>query len=573
MKSIAHFPKRILLLCFRIMPFVFFILLLGIALILYDDYGGFTDEILEIQTAAVNAKYILSKFPAWFANTEISVPIIGKLQNMPDLLSYDDRTYGTAVMMPSIFINQIPGVELNAAQFLNFRRFYTFLNFYFAMIAFFILLKIRFKNALIALTGTIMLMLTPRFFAESFYNCKDIVFFSWVMVCLCGIGWYMMKNSRWGLVLFCFGFAFAANTRLAGFFLWPAFLIISGLNHWIRKIRNPNIIRSWLLALIVSLLLFYAVTPYLWGSPTTRLSEGIRFSSSQITDRETELLTEANLKPLGQAELFLGNYVDTKQIWYYLPVWMGITIPVFYILLFLAACFGIGRSVLPAIRKRKFSADLLFDWFCLAFFLTGLIGIILLKMNLYNGWRHAYFLYAPFIYLAVLGFQALLSMPVKNHVLRTCKNAALLCMMLYSFFSTGSWVLRNHPLDFVYFNEIGRNYAQQFSRDYWGVASKNCILDLLKEFNGRRISLDLNADYTWGSIEYSLMRLPQKEQDKFDPVWKTENAEYLCYSYKNTPGNQHSIPDFEMIKTYAIDGYDVAAIYKRVRNFKWPGAE
>ncbi|NMB92805.1 MAG: hypothetical protein GYA26_01165, partial [Flexilinea flocculi] len=269
------------------MPFVFFILLLGIASILYDDYGGFTDEILEIQTAAVNAKYILSKFPAWFANTEISVPIIGELQNMPDLLSYDDRTYGTAVMMPSIFINQIPGVELNAAQFLNFRRFYTFLNFYLAMIAFFILLKIRFKNALIAMAGTIMLMLTPRFFAESFYNCKDIVFFSWVMVCLCGIGWYMMKNSRWGLVLFCLGFAFAANTRLAGFLLWPAFLLVSGLNHWIRKIKNANVIRSWLLALIVSLLLFYAVTPYLWGSPTTRLSEGIRFSSSQITDRET----------------------------------------------------------------------------------------------------------------------------------------------------------------------------------------------------------------------------------------------------------------------------------------------
>ena len=573
MNSVSRLSKRILVLCLRLMPFVFFILLLGIALILHDDYGGFTDEILEIQTAAVNAKYILSKFPAWFANADISIPIIGELQNMPDLLSYDDRTYGTAVMMPSLFLNQIPGVNLNAAQFLNFRRFYTFLNFYLAMIAFFILLNIRFKNTLIAMTGTVMLMLTPRLFAESFYNCKDIIFFSWVMICICGIGWYMMTDLRWGLVLFCLGFAFAANTRMAGFLLWPAFLIVTSLNHRIRKIRNPNAIRSWIIALIFSLVLFYTITPYLWDSPISRLFEGIRFSSSQVTERESTLLTEAGLKPLGQAELFLGNYVDTKQVWYYLPVWMGITIPLFYILLFLAACFRIGSSFLPTIRQQKLCADLLFDWFCLAFFLTGLIGIIILKMNLYNGWRHAYFLYAPFIYLAVFGFHALLSIPAKNHVMMTCKNAALLGMMMYSFFSTGSWVIKNHPLEFVYFNEIGRNYAQQFSRDYWGVASKSCVLDLLKEFNGRRISLDLNADYTWGSIEYSLMRLPQKEQDKFDPVWKTENAEYLCYSYKNISGNQHSIPDFEIIKTYTIDGYDVAAIYKRIRNFKWPGAE
>ncbi len=199
-----------------LIPIFFFILLLCAAFVLHDDYGGFTDEVLEIETAAVNAKYILSKFPALVPDTDILIPVVGSLDKVPDLLTYDDRTYGTAVMLLTIFVNQIPGISLNTAEFLNFRRLYTFFSFFLALICFFFLLKTRFENTLIAMIGTIMLTLTPRFFAESFYNCKDIVFFSWFLISLSGIGIYLIRRSNWGLFIFCIGFGLAANTRLIG---------------------------------------------------------------------------------------------------------------------------------------------------------------------------------------------------------------------------------------------------------------------------------------------------------------------------------------------------------------------
>ncbi|MHC1773483.1 MAG: hypothetical protein AB9907_17445 [Flexilinea sp.] len=552
-----------------LMPFVFFILLLCAAFVLHDDYGGFTDETLEIETAAVNAKYILSRFPALFPDTNILIPLVGNLDNVPDLLTYDDRTYGTAVMLPTIFVNQIPGISLNTAEFLNFRRLYTFFSFFLALICFFFLLKTRFDNILIAMIGTIMLTLTPRIFAESFYNCKDIVFFSWFLVSLSGIGIYLIRRSNWGLILFCIGFGLAANTRLIGFILWPAFLLIIGFDLIKEKKQIKKRYKSLLIAFAGSLIFFYIITPYLWGSPVNHLIEGFRFSSDRLTSRETGLLSETNLAPLGQAELFFGEFIAPKDIWYYLPVWMGITIPLLYLILFLTEILFMGGQFIRQKKRSGYNRTGLFDQFCLALFVGCMAGIILTKTNLYHGWRHAYFLYAPFIYLAACGFGSLWDTSFRKGIIQKGKNVVLLGIVSVSFASTGFWVVKNHPLDFVYFNEIGRRYARQFTRDYWGVASKSCVLDLLNEYDGRRISLDLNADYTWGSIEFSLMRLPEEQQKKFDPVWQIENAEYLCFSYKNIPGNNYPIPDFEILKTYRVDGYDVAAIYKRVSNFKY----
>ncbi len=554
-----------------IIPIIFFALLLLAGSVLHDDYGGFTDEIIEINTAAVNAKYILKKFPALFPDGEHIIPAIGTLEQVPDLLTYEDRVYGTAVMMPTILAALIPGVHFDTASFLNFRRFYTFLQFFLALIGFYLLLQVRFRSTWTAMAGTLMLTLTPRFFAESFYNCKDIVFFSWFLISLSGIGIYLIRKTGWGLALFALGFALAANTRMVGFVLLPAFLFACAFVFWKdcdeRRRQFPRIIVTALAALV----LFYAVTPYLWESPVKNFIEGIHFSSAELSEREIELLSETGISALGQAELFMDKLVSPKEIWYYLPVWMGITIPVLYLILFF---IEIGWIAASAVRSSRHAGSanfpaVFFDTFCFLLLTGGMGGMILMKVNLYHGWRHAYFLYAPLIYLAACGFGNLLALPCKKAGMFRVKNGILTGILLISFTGTGLWMVRNHPLDFVYFNEIGRHSGRQFARDYWGVASKRCLLDLLNEYDGKRIRIGLNEDLTWGSTEFSLMRLPPEQQQKFDPIWQTENAEYLCFSYKNTPGNGHLIPDFEILKTYQVDGFDVGAIYRRTQNFKY----
>ncbi len=562
-----HFIKKIQ----PLIPILFFILLFLAGWVLHDDYGGFTDEIIEIRTAAINAKYILTKVSPTLPLESLEVPTVGTLDQVEDLPIYEDRIYGTAAMLPTVLIALIPGVHFDTASFLDFRRFYTFLQFFLALIAFYLLLQARFDSIFTAMAGTLMLTLTPRFFAESFYNCKDMVFFSWFLISLCGTGLYLIRRSKWGLALFALGFALAANTRAAGIVLLPAFLFACFFT--LRKEPGMKKYIPVFITILIALALFFVVTPFLWEAPLENIQVIIRFSSDELTEREITILTETGLPPLGEAELFMGREVAPKQVWYYLPVWMGITIPVLYLIfLFIEA----GWIIITIVKNLRHSANIdmpfskvFFDLFCLLLLTGGLAGLILAKVNLYHGWRHAYFLYAPLIYLAAAGFGNLLEVPCASKRFGQAKNLFLSVILGISFIVTGLWMLRNHPLDFVYFNEIGRGSAQQFARDYWGVASKRCVLDLLKEYDGRRIQLGLNADMTWGSTEFSLMRLPLEQQKKFDPVWQTKYAEYLCFSYKNTAGNDHPIADFEIIKTYQVDGYDVAGIYKRVRNFNY----
>ncbi len=550
----------------RLAVVLFFLFLLAAGVVLHDDYGGFTDEFLHIQTAAMQYKQILSKVMAPDQIPEIPIFDLEALQPFE---GYINRYYGEAVMLPTLFIAALPGVSLDTAEFLNFRRFYTFLNFWLALICFYQLLRIRFSNRLLAFAGMQMLLLTPRFFAESFYNCKDIVFFSWFLISLCGIAWYLLGRTKKGLVLFAFAAALTINTRIYGAALY-AFLVLivffselKADGHPFRKLKAP------LAAILFSIAFYWLITPFLWENPIRNFFAGLTFASDQVGIDPLAVSSGKSLVRLGDAELFMGQIIAPRDVWYYIPVWIGITVPVIYLVL-----FGAGVIALPAawVRKRRSPSEknaLLFDSFMLIW-LVGITALIILsKATLYHGWRHVYFLYVFILYLSVYGLNELMQLKIRSEIVMRAKKIALFGVCLASFISTGSWIVRNHPLDFVYFNEIGRAAAPQFSRDYWGVASKKCVLDLLNEYDGRRVSLDLNADRTWGSIEFSLLRLPLKQQAKFDPVWKTENAEYACYSYKNTLGNNFVLEDFEPIHVYRVDGYDVAAVFKRVKNFKY----
>ena len=106
----------------------------------------------------------------------------GELDELPDLLTYKDRVYGVTALLPTVFINLLPGVSLNLAQFLKFRRLYIFLTVVFAAGCFFVYLRRRWQCGWTPVFGLVVLILSPRFFAESFYNSKDIVFFAWFQI-------------------------------------------------------------------------------------------------------------------------------------------------------------------------------------------------------------------------------------------------------------------------------------------------------------------------------------------------------------------------------------------------------
>lgn len=536
------------------MIFLLFLVMLPIGWRLHDDYGGYTDELVEIETAAVNAKYIAQKLPFLGFLTDLRLPAYNDPETLPDLLTYDNRAYGTAVMMPTILVNRLPGVRLNLSQLMNLRRFYIFLNYWLAGVIFCLTLCRRSRLVTLPFFGFLVYFLTPRFFAESFYNCKDLIFFSWFLIALCGLAWDQYKQSRGGLILFAVAFGLAVNTRYYG-----AVLALAAIGLWLSKLRNDRqafsfVTKRMLLTLFGAGVSFYLFTPQLWELNFNAVFAGFRRIST--------------LPAIGDAELFFGKLIAPRNVWYYIPVWIGITVPVLYLLFFFAGGVdlvrftGRFRSAAPE-QKRIF----VFDVLCLLIFIFVLLLVILVKATFYHAWRHTYFLYALMLFGIMRGFEAVFSRPSGTSKGLKARQWILYWLCLISFAITGSWIFRNHPLDFVYFNEFGRQAASQFSRDYWGVGSKDCILYLSGLIpTGKQALLGVNADLTYGASEFSLFCLPDSVSVKFKPVWQNHNADYICYSYKNTPGNNHQIEGFHLIHTLKVDGFDVVGIYEKNLN-------
>ena len=105
--------------------------------------------------------------------------------------------------------------------------------------------------------------------------------------------------------------------------------------------------------------------------------------------------------------IFMGDLIRPEHIpWYYLPVWMLISIPFIYTVLFLYGClFFIGKIFKSGLNiYRTYS----FIFIALVFVLAPVLAVILFGSVVYDGWRHLYFVYAPFVIVSGFGAAVLL---------------------------------------------------------------------------------------------------------------------------------------------------------------------
>src|SRR5688572_22667479 len=168
----------------RTAVFLFFGIVLVLGLLLFKDYGMSIDERVDHLTGLVNARYVLEKIAPGYVATHPGLSVL------PKLTTYPDRHYGPFFQLPAAIIPQILGFNDSREIFFT-RHLLTFLFFFSGLAAFYGILRQRFRNSWWALTGCLFLVLSPRIFAESFYNGKDIVFLS-VMLW----GWFSLNNFR-----------------------------------------------------------------------------------------------------------------------------------------------------------------------------------------------------------------------------------------------------------------------------------------------------------------------------------------------------------------------------------------
>lgn len=510
---------------------IFFLLIIILGLSIYSDYGISVDEYIERDTGLITLKYFLTTV---LGKTDLPE----QLKNMPDLLTYEDKDYGMVLQMPLVLIEYFSNFSLDMRTVLKIRHLWVYFNFILALIFFYMLIYKRYSNWIIAQISVIFLFFSPRIFADSFYNIKDSLFLSWFII---GIFFYFLflsnpsiKNS----ILVSIVGALVTNIRIIGGIL-PLFACLYCFYLLSQKRMAGKECLSRLIVIgSISLFLYALFLPASWANPFLFLKEALNHFS--------------NYDHFEYA-LYLGNFEPSDNLpWHYLFVWIGVTTPVLYVALFL-----LGLVIILFLKKKTEPSIFFFDTSMIALFFIPILAAIILNSTIYNGWRHFYFLYAPFLIVAISALNFLLFSPRKIVSILTI----ILCTG--SVFMTMIWMNKNHPFQMVYFNQLVRTRVDElFIRDYWNMSFKSG-LDYILQNDDRQ---SINIGYKNGGFRWAEFYLPKSQRDRIrkSPVdVGTNEIDYIFYNYRDIKGNDKHFAFFQPIHDFSVDSYKIATIYER----------
>ena len=505
---------------------------------LFDDYGCGPDEGMERQTALVNYRYVIHK---------LKIPISDAnetwLGYLPELHEYRDRYYGTALHFPLVLIEAANHFTMEPSGFYGLRHFYTFLNYYLGVICLYRLLTYRFGSRKYGLAGMLMMILSPRFFAESFYNNKDVIFVAWYVICAYLMNlWFRKRNVKYSLLL-AFALALTINTRFNGIIYIAIFIFLWGFD--CLQNHKAAFRKQFLLTLSLTLVFFYLITPNFWESPFSTLIETLQFNM-----RHPNHGSDGNL--------FKGVLVDAAYTYTYIPVWIALTVPSVYLALTVVGALLYLRNTIQDIFHAEFRDINLTD---LMMFISGFAAvtfIIISHVTIYNGWRHCYFAYPCFVYFAVFLLHRMSY--AKIHVVPVVIRCLLGCSMLYN----AAWIVKNHPFEYVYFVPLARERVSEFSGDYWSISSRE-LLEYITRSDPERM-LKVNHAYSQaGSINRGL--LPEKQRKYLDLTYEeTPDVDYYIVCRDDIPSVDIGFEGYEKVFSVTVDQDEIGAVFRKIRD-------
>jgi 4-amino-4-deoxy-L-arabinose transferase-like glycosyltransferase len=459
---------------------LFFVLLLLTGLLIFKDYGICWDEPVHEWRGRAFLNYVLHGDQRLIENRV-------------------ERNYGT---FPDIILAVIQKLAKHDSrtQYL-IRHLIFFLIFCLGVWFFFLIGSKIFGRWEIALLGCLMLVLSPRIFAHSFYNPKDIPLMTAVIVAFYALVRFIEKPVPGRMIWLALACAVATDVRVMGaltFFLTGvAFLFLL----WEARKNGKKVLGVLALALgFTCLYIGFTILlwPTLWDDPVGRLISVFRFSSHH---------------PWTGAQLYLGNYYRCSDTpWHYIPVWIAISIPLLYLgLFFIGACF----FILDVFRKPLFKGPAR-AWrsLILLWFFVPPLASILLDVCTYNEFRHLFFIYPALLLIALRGISAIYesARKISGGKLSPAGKVLLAAALLAGMGPIAFFMVRNNPHENLYFNRLaGRDMAsigRNFELDYWGLSYKQGLEYVLKVDPAEIINLAV--DNRPG--EYNTFILPREDR-------------------------------------------------------------
>jgi len=463
---------------------LFFGFLLVLGGLLFADYGISWDEPIDRLNGLVSLNYAAHIFaPDWGARQPL-------LQHVPALGSHPDNDHGVVFELPLALFDVLrPGHDPRTYYLV--RHAATYLVSLVGGWALFRLGTWRFRDERLGLATAALLVLSPRFFAESFYNGKDLVF-----VAFFTLGIYtlvrLLERPSWqraavhGLVT-----AAATDVRVLGLLLLPftyTLLVLQATGQAPARPRGP-LVRAGLAYLPALAAGMLAGWPYLWEHPHRHLAE--------------VFVSLGHFKWPGVV-LYMGQLIKATDLpWHYPLVWISITTPLAYQLAGLVGLVAARLLRQPGAQLRTAAGR--FDFLVVGWLLVPVALVIGLHSVLYDGWRHLYFIYPALLLLAVEGARAVARLGRRG---ATWHRVALALGGLAGaeLVLTAGRMVAMHPYQQTYFSYLpSRVVERSFERDYWALSYRQGLEYLV-------------ARLPTGPIYLAASHLPPLENNK---VWLT----------------------------------------------------
>lgn len=478
--------------------FLFFIALLTLGTFFFKDYGISCDEPIERE----NGIYSLACAYRFFTGDSMGL----------DFSRWVDRYYGNGLQHLLLLADYLCGCFCvypfgNAMSWL-LRHWLTFV---FMLIGLFFMYRtgcLLWRSKVKALIPVVLFLFIPRFVAESFYNIKDIGLLSGMMIG----GYFMVRcalHTHWlNVLLLGVVAAFVCSIRLVGLqFFAAGIVIVIFMDALCRGKWDLKKIFLHLLCLLISfsvcIILFY---PACWSSgPLTFFSEAVSYMTRH---------------PWSGTVRFCGrDYAGGTTPWYYLAVWIGVTtpLPILFLLFSGSVCIVKKYCSAPLKFLRRRSILVLLAFF-LMFWGELLLMPFLLK-NYYNGWRQFYFLGYPMLIIAGCGIITLFKAVARKRFLKYIAVAAVIAVAGLHI----TWMISQHPYQYLYFNALATDPQNDFELDYWSVSNMNGIQRILD----RNVNDPETKTIAFnGPIFAALSMFSDKENDKLHIV-----SRYGSYDY------------------------------------------
>ena len=422
-----------------------------------DDYGVSWDEDRQRAIAEANWRYISGAGELAFG--------AGLAHN---------RYYGVAFELPVLLAGKALGLD-EARHIYLLRHAAGHALFLAGALCCALLARRMTGSTLAALLALALFALQPRIYAHAFFNSKDVPALALFAICL-WLAHRAFRSGGAGAFLLCgAGVAVSTNLRIpAGLVLLAAvaglrvldFVLASGPAERRRVLAASGAFAAGWAGVL------YAISPYMWADgPAALLDAAEAFAH-----------LDNPVRVVFQSRIFLPSDLPAR----YFPAWFAVSTPPILLALGLAG-FGLAlRRGLARPGAALRNTPVRFALLAAACWTGPPLAAALAGAHVHGGWRHMFFVHAPFCVLAALGAAA--TARAATRMARRGKTA-LRTLAAAGAAAAGASTVLLHPHQQVYFNALEDRTApgrlrERYDYGYWGAAFRAGLERALAERPG-----------------------------------------------------------------------------------------